>query len=66
MVSDGHFTYNPLSNEDKELLLSHGYIPGEMDPEELHMVLRDLWAETEGDYDSEHSVDIGDEKDNAA
>lgn len=59
-LDDHHFTYNTLSNEDKELLLSHGYIPGEMTPEEMQEVLRDLWAETEGE---ETSIDIGDEKD---
>lgn len=50
---DTHFTYNEFSNEDKELLLTHGYRPGELSPEEARVLLTDLRAETAGDPDSD-------------
>ncbi len=49
---DQHYTYNPLSNEDKELLLRYGYRPGELPPEderELLMDLRDQVADSTDD-----------------
>ena len=52
---DKHFTYNEFSNEDKELLLTHGYRPGELNPEEARDLLADLRAETAGDPDSDRS-----------
>lgn len=62
---DQHYTFNPLSNEDKELLLRHGYRPGELLPEEERDLLRDLRAESDGDEDSDHlSGDVpADERD---
>jgi hypothetical protein len=50
---DTHYTYNELSNVDKELLLTHGYRPGELTPEETRDLLRDLHAETADDPDSD-------------
>jgi hypothetical protein len=62
---DKYFTFNPPSNEDKELLLSHGYRPGELTPEEAHELLKDLRAQTAGDEDSDRgSNDVpADERD---
>jgi len=37
-----HYTYNELTNEDKELLLRHGYVPGELSPEDQRELLADL------------------------
>jgi hypothetical protein len=51
---DAHYTFNPMSNEDKELLLRHGYRPGELSPEDERDLLRDLRAENGGDEDSDH------------
>ncbi len=42
MLSDDHYTYNPLTNDDKDLLLSNGYLPGELPPEDELELLRDL------------------------
>jgi len=50
---DPHFTYNTLSNEDKELLLRNGYVPGELSPEDEHELLADLRAQSEDDEDSD-------------
>jgi len=50
---DEHYTYNVLSNEDKELLLRHGYVPNELTPEEARELLTDLRDETDGDTDSD-------------
>ena len=62
--SDGKYTYNELSNEDKQLLLSNGYIPGELQPDEARELLRDLREEqTDVDEDSERIGDIADEND---
>jgi len=62
---DQHYTFNPLSNEDKELLLRHGYRPGELLPEEERDLLHDLRAENGDDEDSDHlSGDVpADERD---
>jgi hypothetical protein len=60
--SDGKYTYNELSNEDKQLLLSNGYVPGELQPDEARELLEDLRAEQEDD-DSERSGIIADERD---
>lgn len=64
-ADDQHYTYNPLSNEDKELLLTHGYRPGELEPDEARELLEDLRAQTGGDEDSDRrSGDIpADERD---
>lgn len=63
--NDGHYTYNPLSNEDKELLLSHGYLPGELPSEEEQDLLRDLRAQVADDEDSDRPSRAvpGDERD---
>ncbi len=47
------YTFNELSNEDKELLMAHGYRPGELNPEEARDVLTDLRDQIGGDEDSE-------------
>ena len=61
---DQHYTYNPLSNEDKELLLRHGYRPGELEPSEERELLADLRASAD-DPDADHlSGDVpADERD---
>lgn len=53
-VGDDAFTYNELSNEDKALLLSHGYKPGELEPEDERQVLEELRDQIGGDEDSDH------------
>jgi len=62
---DRHYTYNSLSNEDKELLLRHGYRPGELPPQEERELILDLREQTAGDDDSDRlSGDIpADERD---
>ena len=50
---DQRYTYNPLNNDDKELLLRHGYRPGELPPEEERELIADLRAQTDGDDDSD-------------
>lgn len=61
---DSPYTYNELSNEDKELLLSHGYKPGELAPEDERDLLDDLRAESdETDNDTDALGTIGDERD---
>jgi len=52
-LDDQHYTYNSLSNEDKALLLRHGYRPGELPPQEEHELVRDLRDQTDGDDDSD-------------
>lgn len=63
--NDAHYTYNPLTNDDKELLLRHGYVPGELPQAEERELLADLRAQTDGDEDSDRlSTDIpADERD---
>jgi len=66
MPPDDHrYTYNSMSNEDKELLLSHGYRPGELQPDEARELLADLRDQISGDDDSDRlsSDIIGDERD---
>ncbi len=46
MASADRFTFNPLSNDDRDLLLSNGYVPGELSPEEETELLRDLRDQT--------------------
>lgn len=62
---DPHYTYNPMSNEDKELLLRNGYRPGELPPEEERELIADLRNQTGGDEDSMRlSTDVpADERD---
>ncbi len=62
---DQRYTYNELSNDDKALLLSHGYRPGELSPEEARDILADLHAQTDDDADSDRpsSAVPGDERD---
>ncbi len=63
---DQHYTYNELSNEDKQLLLTHGYTPGDFDtPEDMRDILDDLRAQVADDEDSDRlSKDVsGDERD---
>lgn len=62
--NDAHYTFNPLSNEDKELLLQNGYKPGELLPEDEQDLLRDLRSEQgDGEDDSEREGTIADERD---
>ena len=42
MPANDQFTHNPLSNDDKDLLLSNGYIPGELPAEDELELLKDL------------------------
>lgn len=53
-VGDDAFTFNELNNEDKALLLSHGYKPGELEPEDERQVVQELRDQIGGDEDSEH------------
>lgn len=64
---DQHYTYNELSNEDKELLLSHGYRPGELQPDEARELLQDLREDAAGDDDDDADREgtIADERDGA-
>ncbi len=66
-LDDKPYTYNELSNEDKELLLRHGYKPGELEHTEERELVADLRAQTGGDADSERlSTDVpADEQDGA-
>jgi len=50
---DQHYTYNPLSNDDRELLLRHGYRPGELPPEEERELIADLREQSGGDEDED-------------
>lgn len=63
--NDPHYTYNPLSNDDKELLLRYGHRPGELSPEDEQELLSELREQNDGDIDSDRSsTDIpGDERD---
>ena len=47
------YTYNTLSNEDKELLLRNGYKPGELPPEEERELIADLRNQRDDDDDSD-------------
>jgi len=62
---DQHYTYNELSNEDKELLLSNGYKPGELPPEDERELITDLRNQADDDEDSNRlSSDVpADERD---
>jgi hypothetical protein len=59
---DQHFTYNTVSNEDKELLLANGYIPGELSPEELHTIIVDLRDES-SEFTDDSEIVNPDERD---
>ena len=50
---DPHFTYNPLSNDDRDLLLRNGYKPGELPSDEEQELLRDLRNQADDDEDSD-------------
>ena len=61
MTADDHYTYNELTNEDKELLYRNGYRPGELPPEDERELVQDLRAQGGDDEDSDHlSSDIPD------
>jgi len=66
-ADDRHYTYNELTNEEKDLLLSHGYKPGELPTEDERELLDDLKAQMAGDPDSDRlSSDVmPDERDGA-
>ena len=66
MVSD-RFTFNPLSNDDRDLLLSNGYVPGELSPEDEADLLHDLRDQTGDEEGIEPLSDvvIADEDDGA-
>jgi polyhydroxyalkanoate synthesis regulator phasin len=58
------FTYNSLTNEDKELLFRHGYRPGELSPEEARELVADLRDQVEDDEDDRLSDETSaDERD---
>jgi hypothetical protein len=62
---DQHYTYNQLSNEDKDLLLRNGYRPGELPPEEERELITDLRNQLDDDDDSDRpsTAVSGDERD---
>jgi len=60
---DQHYTYNELSNDDKALLLSYGYVPGELSPRDARDILEDLHDQTDDDGDRPSSAVSGDEYD---
>ena len=45
-MAPDRFTFNPLSNDDRDLLMSNGYVPGELSPEDEVDLLRDLRDQT--------------------
>ena len=63
--NDPHYTYNELSNDDRELLLRYGHRPGELSPEDERELIAELREQNDGDIDSDRaSTDIsGDERD---
>lgn len=65
MASDDNpYTFNPLSNDDKALLLSHGYKPGELDPADEQELVRELREDSDNtSSDSENEGTIADEQD---
>jgi hypothetical protein len=62
---DKSYTYNELSNEDRELLLENGYKPGELEPEDERQLIEDLRAQRsdDSDDDADNEGVIGDERD---
>jgi hypothetical protein len=61
---DPHYTFNAMTNEDKELLLRNGYVPGELSPEEARELLTDLRADDDDEGASGLRGDItADERD---
>lgn len=64
-LDDQHYTYNELNNEDKELLLKHGYKPGELPAEDERELVQELRDQEAGDEDSDHLSNdvIADERD---
>lgn len=61
---DQHYTFNSLSNDDKELLLRHGYRPGELSPEETRDLLADLRSDDDDEDADQLSNDVSpDERD---
>lgn len=59
------YTFNESHNDDRELLLSHGYIPGELEPEDERQLIAELRDQIGDDEDSDRlSTDVpGDERD---
>lgn len=49
MMANNRFTHNQLANDEKDLLLSNGYIPGELLPEDEMELIRDLKDQTGDD-----------------
>ncbi len=58
MPANDRFTHNPLSNDDKDLLLSNGYIPGELPGDEEYDLLRDLREQSGDDEGIEPLSDV--------
>jgi len=58
MTPGGNFTHNPLSNDDKDLLLSNGYVPGELSPDEERELLVDLREQSGDDEGIEPLSDV--------
>lgn len=58
MTASGRFTHNPLSNDDKDLLLSNGYVPGELEPDEERDLLEDLRQQSGDDEGIEPLSDV--------
>ena len=57
--SDG-YTYNELSNEEKEWVRRNGYQPGELTPQEVR---REMEEDSDTDDNSDAVGEIGDEID---
>jgi len=64
-TDDQHYTYSEPSNEDRELLLKHGYRPGELPAKDEHDLVVDLREQESGDEDSDRLSNdkIADEQD---
>lgn len=54
------YTYNELTNDEKEWLRRNGYQPGELTPQEIR---REMEADRDTDENSEAVGEIGDEMD---
>lgn len=56
----GDYTYNELTNDEKEWLRRNGYAPGELSDKEVRRLMED---ERDTDENSEAIGEIGDEMD---
>lgn len=56
----GNYTYNELTNNEKEWLLRNGYEPGELPIDEVRRLMQE---DADTDMQSEALGEIGDERD---